>query len=167
MVVLFSHWVVSDSFATLWTIACQSPLSIEFPRQEYWSGLPFVTPRDLSNPFQKTDSLEKTLMLGKIEGRSRRGRQRWNGWDGWMASLIQWTWVCASSRRFWRTGKPGVLQSMGSQRVGHDWVTEQRTTPRDLPNPEIKPVFLCLLHWQADSLPLSQPESPQRSKVSY
>ena len=48
------------------------------------------------------------------------------GWDGWMASVTQWTWVWASSRRWWRTGKPGVLQSMGLQRVGHDWVTEQQ-----------------------------------------
>ena len=47
-------------------------------------------------------------------------------WDGWMASPIQWTWVWASSGRWWRTGKPGVLQSMGSQRVGHDWATEQQ-----------------------------------------
>ena len=46
------------------------------------------------------------------------------GWDGWMASPTQWTWVSASTRSWWRTGKPGVLQSMGSQRVGHDWVTE-------------------------------------------
>ena len=48
------------------------------------------------------------------------------GWDGWMASLTQWTWVWISSRRQWRTEKPGVLQSMGSQRVGHDWATEQQ-----------------------------------------
>ena len=40
------------------------------------------------------------------------------GWDGWMASLTWWTWVWASSRSWWWTGKPGVLQSMGSQRVG-------------------------------------------------
>ena len=70
---------------------------------------------------QRTNSLEKTLMLEKIEGKRRRGQQRW---DGWMASLTQRTWVWASSGRWWRTGKPGVLQSMGSQRVGHDWVTE-------------------------------------------
>ena len=44
-------------------------------------------------------------------------------WDGWMASLTLWTWVWASSRSWW-TWKPGVLQSMGSQRVGHNWVTE-------------------------------------------
>ena len=50
------------------------------------------------------------------------------GWDGWMASLTQWTWVWASSRSWWWTGKPGVLQSMGSQRAGHDWVTELNWT---------------------------------------
>ena len=48
------------------------------------------------------------------------------GWDGWMASLTQQTWVWASSRRWWRTGKPGVLQFIGSQRVRHDWATEQQ-----------------------------------------
>ena len=47
------------------------------------------------------------------------------GWDGWMASSTQWTWVWASSGRQWRTGKPGVLWSMGSQRAGHYWVAEQ------------------------------------------
>ena len=44
------------------------------------------------------------------------------GWAGWMASLTWWTWVWASSRSWWWTGKTGVLQSMGSKRVGHDWV---------------------------------------------
>ena len=73
---------------------------------------------------QRTDSFEKTLMLGKIEGK-RRGWQKMR-WDGWMASLTQWTWVWVNSGRWWRTGKPGMLQSMGSQRVGHDWVTEQQ-----------------------------------------
>ena len=46
------------------------------------------------------------------------------GWDGWMASPTQWTWVCVSSRSWWWTGKPGILQSMGLQRVGHDWAAE-------------------------------------------
>ena len=68
-----------------------------------------------------TDSFEKTLMLGKIEGR-REGDDR--EWDGWMASPTQWTWVWTSSGSWWWTGKPGTLQSMGLQRVGHDWATE-------------------------------------------
>ena len=42
------------------------------------------------------------------------------GWDGWMASLTQWTWVWGNSRSWWWTGRPGVLQSMGSERIGHD-----------------------------------------------
>ena len=46
------------------------------------------------------------------------------GWDGWMASLTQWTWVWVSSGSWWWTGRPGVLQSMGSQGVRHDWATE-------------------------------------------
>ena len=48
------------------------------------------------------------------------------GWDGWMESSTQWTWVWANSRRWWRTGKPGMLQSMGLQRVRHNWATEQQ-----------------------------------------
>ena len=70
---------------------------------------------------QRADSLEKTLDLGKIEGRRRRGNREW---DGWMASLSLWTWVWASSRSWWWTVKPGVLQSMGSQTVRQDWATE-------------------------------------------
>ena len=54
------------------------------------------------------------------------------GPDGWMASLTQWTWVWASSRRWWRTGEPGVLQSMGSQRVGRNRATEQQQQQGDL-----------------------------------
>ena len=46
------------------------------------------------------------------------------GWDGWMASLTRWTWVWVNSGSQWWTGRPGMLQFTGSQRVGHDWVTE-------------------------------------------
>ena len=53
-----------------------------------------------------------------------RGEGDDRGWDGWMASLTQWTWVWVSSRSWWWRGKPVVLQSMGSQSAGHDWVTE-------------------------------------------
>ena len=71
------------------------------------------------------DSLEKTLMLGGIGGRRKRGQQRW---DGWMASLTRWTWVWVNSGSWWWTGRPGVLWFMGSQRVRHDWVTELNCT---------------------------------------
>ena len=64
-------------------------------------------------------------MLGKTEGRRRRVDR---GWDGWMASPTQWAWVSVNSGSSWRTGRPGVLQSMGSQRVGHDWATKLNWT---------------------------------------
>ena len=52
----------------------------------------------------------------------REGDDR--AWDGWMASPTQWTWVWVDSGSWWWTGRPGVLQSLGSQRVGHDWMTD-------------------------------------------
>ena len=72
---------------------------------------------------QNVSSLEKTLILGKIEGRRRRGRQRTRWLDGIPDSVNM---SLRSSGRWWRTGKPSVLQSTGSQGVRHDWVTEQR-----------------------------------------
>ena len=62
-------------------------------------------------------------MLGKIEGKRRRGHR---GWDGYTASPIQWTWKWTNSRKQWSTGEPGVLQSRGSQKAGHDLGTEQQ-----------------------------------------
>ena len=56
--------------------------------------------------------------------RLKAGDRDDRGWDGWMASLTRWTWVWASSRSWWWTGKPGVLQSTGLQRVRQDWATE-------------------------------------------
>ena len=71
---------------------------------------------------RRADSLEKTVMLGKIEA-GGEGDNR--GWNGWMASLTQWTWVWPSSGSWW-TGKPGMLPSTRSQRVRHDLATEQQ-----------------------------------------
>ena len=70
----------------------------------------------------RADWLEKTPVLGKIGGKRKRGN-KWE-WDGWMASPTWWTWVWASSSSSWWTGKPGVLQFMGLQRVGYYWGTE-------------------------------------------
>ena len=68
------------------------------------------------------------------------------GWDVWMASLTQWTWALASPWRWQRRGKPGcVLQFMGSQRVGHDWVTEQQQSSPPTPYPWN--VYLTCLLW--------------------
>ena len=52
------------------------------------------------------------------------------GWDGWIASPTQWTWVCVDFGSWWWTGRPGVLWFIGSQRVGHDWATELNWTER-------------------------------------
>ena len=71
------------------------------------------------------DSLEKTLCW---EGLRAGGEGDDRGWDGWNASLTQCTWVWADSGSWWRTGRAGMLQFMGSQRVGHDWVTELELT---------------------------------------
>ena len=69
----------------------------------------------------RTASLEKTLMLGKIEGRRRRGQQRMRWLDG-ITDLMDMS--LSKLRSWWWTRKPGVLQSTGLQRVGHDWATE-------------------------------------------
>ena len=125
---------------------------------------------------RRTDSLERTLMLGKIESRRRRGwqRMRWL-----MASPTQWTWIWGSSGCWWWTGNPGVLQFMGSQRVRHDWVPELNCSPpgssvhgifqarilewiamlssRGSSHPRNRTCDSCLLLWQAGFLPLAPP----------
>ena len=84
---------------------------------------------------RRADSFEKTLMLERLKA-GGEGDNR--GWNGWMALPTQWTlpiqwtlptqWVWVNSRSGWWTGRPGVLQSMGLQRVGHDWTTEMNWT---------------------------------------
>ena len=81
----------------------------------------------------RTDVEAETLILWPLDAKSRSpwcwerlkvgGEGDDRGWDGWMASPTQWTWVWVNSRSWWWTGRPGVLKSMGSQRVGHDWAT--------------------------------------------
>ena len=65
-------------------------------------------------PHLRVDSLEKTLMLGGIGGRRRRG---WQSLDGWMASLTRWTWIWVNSGSWWWTRRPGVLRFMGLQKL--------------------------------------------------
>ena len=94
---------------------------------------------------RRTDSLEKTLMLGKIEGRRRRGQQRMK----WIASQTQWTWVWVNSRSWWWTGRACMLQSMESQSQTwlSDW-TELNWTFHFYSNPIRKAqFFLWLQRW--------------------
>ena len=93
-------------------------ISPEYSLEELMLKLKFQYFSDLR---RRTSSLEKPLMLGKIEGRRRRGWQRMRWLDG-ITDLMDKSW--ASSRSWWWTGKPGMLQSMGSQRVGRDWATD-------------------------------------------
>ena len=81
-------------------------------------------PPDVKNSHLKIPWCWERLRAGE-EGDDR-------GWGVWMASLTRWTWVWANSGRQWRSGKPGVLQSMRSQRVGHNLVTEQQKQTSNL-----------------------------------
>ena len=81
---------------------------------------PILWPPDVKNWL-----IGKDPNAGK-DWRWKKGTTR--GWDGWMASLTRWIWVWVSSGSWWWTGKPGVLQFMGSQRGGHNWATKLNWT---------------------------------------
>ena len=97
----------------------------------------------------RTDSLENPwcweILKAGGEGDNRE-------WDGWMASLNQWTWVWASSGSLWWIGKPGMLQSMGSQRVEHNWVTELNWKSRGVLPSWMEPVTNGLMPWEVRSV---------------
>ena len=117
----FELWCWRRVLRVPWTTRSNQSILKEISPEYSLKGLMLMLPLQyFVHRMPRADSLEKTLMLGKNKGRKRRG------WDGCMASLIQWTWIWASSRKRWRTGKPGVLQSMLSQIVRHDWMSEQQ-----------------------------------------
>ena len=98
---------------------------------------------------QRTDSFEKTLMLGKTEGRRRRGRQRMRWLDGITDSMHM---GLVDSGSWWWTGRPGVLRFMGSQRVGQDWENEQQKhqqiSERSIWFWFKEGFWLCCEHWR-------------------
>ena len=76
------------------------------------------------NPMRRANSFKRPWCCKRLKTEGKEGGR---GWDGWMAPSAQRTWVWANSGRWWRTGKPAVLQSMRSQRVGRNWVTTRVT----------------------------------------
>ena len=117
----FELWCWRRLVRVPWTAWRSNPSILKEISPEYsLEGLrPKLKLQYFGHLMQRTYSLEKTLMLGKIEG-SRRRRDR--GWDGWMASPTEWTWVWVNSESWWWTGRPVELQSTGSQRVRHNCI---------------------------------------------
>ena len=124
----FELWCWRRLLRVPWTVRKSNQSIVKEISPEYSSeGLMLKLKRQyFGRLMRRTDSFEKTLMLGKIEvGRRRDDR----GWDGWMPSSTQWRWVWVRSRSWWWTGRPGVLQFMGLQRIRHDWATELCLNP--------------------------------------
>ena len=115
-----------------WTVVLESPLDckeiqpIHPKRNQSWTFIGRTDAEAETSILWPPDL--KNWLIWKDPDAGKDWRQRGEGdnrgWDGWMASLTQWTWVWVSSGSWWWTGKPGELQSMGSQTVGDDWVTE-------------------------------------------
>ena len=113
----FKLWCWRRLFRIPWTARRSNQSVLNEINPEYWLEVLMLKLKlqYFGHLMWRADSFEKTLMLGKIDDKR---------WDGWMASPTGWTWVWASSRSWWWTRKPGMLQSMGLQRIRHDWVTE-------------------------------------------
>ena len=118
----FELWCWKRPLWVLWTARRSNQSILKETNPEYsLEGLMLkLKIQYFGHLMRRTDSLEKTLVLGKTEGGEGGNRGR----DGWMVSLTQRIRVWASPGRRWRTGKPGMLQSMGSQSIRHNWATE-------------------------------------------
>ena len=96
------------------------------------------TPNTLATWCEELTHLKRPWCWERLK-EGGEGEDRW--WDGWMASLTQWTWVWINSGSWWWTGRPSLLQSMGSQRVGNDSAIELGVTFSS--DRHFKPVYLC------------------------
>ena len=121
----FELWCWKRLLKVLWTARRPNQSILREINTEYsLEGLTLkLKLQYFDHPMWTADTLEKSLMLGKTESSSRRGCQRMIRLDG---ITMQWTLTWANFRRWWGTGRPGMLQSMVSQRVGYNWVTEQQ-----------------------------------------
>ena len=122
----FKLWFWRRHFKVPWTPRRSNQLILKEINPEYsLEGLMLkLKLQYFGHLIQRADSLEKTLMLGKLEG-SREGNDR--GQDGWMALRTQWTWVCTSSGRLQRTGKPAVHGIAKHQTWLSNWTTTKGT----------------------------------------
>ena len=121
----FEFWCWRRLLRVPWTARRPNQSILKGISPEYSLEWPMLKLQYFGHLMRRADSLEKPLMLGRTEGGRRRGWQRTRWLDGITDSMVM-SWV--NSRSWWWTGKPGVLQSMGSQRVRHDWATELNWT---------------------------------------
>ena len=131
MAALGLSWGIQDLVP--WPGIDPRPPALEVWSLSHWKA-PIICFHYIRAPFcswgshgKNTGAVCHSLLIGKDPDAGKDWRQkekRMTDWDGWMASQIQWTQTWVNSRRQWGIGKPGVLQSMGSWRVGHDLATE-------------------------------------------
>ena len=133
---VFELWCWSRLLRVPWTARRSNQSILKEISPEYslsWNSNTLVTWCKELTSWKRPWCWERLKTGGKWDDR---------GWDGWMASPTRWTWVWASSGSWWWTRKPGVLQSMGLQRVRHDWKTELKRS-----STEGHASFLLKFHW--------------------
>ena len=132
-----------------WTIKKAECQRIDAYELWYWRRTARTSNQSIPKKISPEYSLERLLLKLKLQYLATWGKdlthlkRPWcwerlkagkegddRGWDSWMASLTQSTWVWVYSRSWWWTGRPGMLQSMGLQRVWHDWATELNFPPK-------------------------------------
>ena len=122
------HWRV-DAFELLcWRRLLRVPWSARSSNHSILKEIIGRTDAKAWNSNTLATWCEELIHLKRLwcwEGLGEGGEGRDRGWDGWMASLTRWTWVCVNSGSWWWTGRPGMLRFMGLKRVRHDWATER------------------------------------------